>query len=94
VFDDWNFTLGVDYRWVDERFLEATNQPFDKVDDYWVANARAALASPDGRWEVTVYGTNIFDEEYITYINNISFFALEILGEKRTVGATLAYHFR
>ena len=94
VLGDWNATLGVDYRWVDERFLEATNQPFDKVDDYWVANARAALVSPDGRWEVTVYGTNLFDEEYITYINNISFFALQILGEKRTVGATLAYHFR
>ena len=93
VFGDWNATLGFDYRWVDERYLEATNQPFDKVDDYWVANGRAALASPDGRWEVTVYGTNLFDEEYITYINNISFFALAIFGEQRTFGATVAYRF-
>ena len=67
--------------------------PFDKVDDYWVANGRAALASPDGRWEVAVYGTNLFDEEYISYINNISFFALSIFGELRTFGAPVAYRF-
>jgi outer membrane receptor protein involved in Fe transport len=93
VFGDWNAAFGFDYRWVDERYLEATNQPFDEVADYWVANGRVALASPDGRWEVAVYGTNLFDEEYITYINNISFFALEIWGEPRTFGATLAYRF-
>jgi outer membrane receptor protein involved in Fe transport len=93
VFAAWNATLGFDYRWVDERYLEATNQPFDQVDDYWVANGRAAVASPDGRWEVAVYGTNLFDEEYITYINNISFFALAIFGEQRTFGATVAYRF-
>ena len=94
VFGEWDVTLGFDYRWVDERYLEATNQRFDRVDDYWVANARVALASPDGRWQVAVYGTNLFDEEYITYINNIAFFALEIFGEKRTVGGTLSYRFR
>jgi iron complex outermembrane receptor protein len=93
VFGDWNATFGFDYRWVDERYLEATNQTFDKVDDYWVANGRAALASPDGRWEIAVYGTNLFDEEYITYINNIAFFALAIFGEQRTFGATVAYRF-
>ena len=94
LLNDWNAMIGVDYRWVDDRFLEATNQVFDEAEDYWVANMRASIASPDGRWEAAVYGTNIFDEEYITYINNIAFFALEILGEQRTFGATLAYRFR
>ena len=94
VFGGWNGALGFDYRWVDERYLEATNQVFDKADAYWVVNGRAAVTSPDGHWEVAVYGTNLFNEQYLTYINNISFFALEILGEKRTVGANLRYRFR
>jgi iron complex outermembrane receptor protein len=86
--------LGVDYRWVDERYLEATNQPFDKVDDYWLANVRASVKSPDGRWDLALYCTNVFDEEYITYINNIAFFQLEILGEPRTFGGIISYNFR
>jgi outer membrane receptor protein involved in Fe transport len=94
VFADWNMTLGVDYRWVDERYLEATNQPFDKVEDYWLANARASFASPDDRWQLTVYCTNLFDEDYVTYINNIAFFALEIFGEPQTMGATVSFNFK
>jgi outer membrane receptor protein involved in Fe transport len=90
----WKTMLGVDYRWVDERYLEATNQPFDKVQDYWIANVRASVTSADNRWELAVYGTNIFDEEYITYINNIAFFALEIFGEPRTFGGIVSYNFR
>ena len=34
--DNWNFILMTDYRWIDDRFLEATNQLFEKADDYWV----------------------------------------------------------
>jgi iron complex outermembrane receptor protein len=94
VMSGWKGMLGVDYRWVDERYLEATNQPFDKVDDYWLANVRASVKSPDGRWDLALYCTNVFDEEYITYINNIAFFQLEILGEPRTFGGIISYNFR
>lgn len=89
----WDGSIGLDYRWIDERFLEATNQPFDEADAYWVVNMRVALSSQDGRWEVSVYGTNLLDEEYLTYINNIAFFKLDIFGEPRTFGATMSYRF-
>jgi iron complex outermembrane receptor protein len=94
LMDGWNGTLGFDYRWIDDRYLEATNQVFDAADAYWLVNMRAAVASDDGRWEVAVYGTNLFDEEYLTYINNIGFFKLDIFGEQRTFGATLRYRFQ
>ena len=71
IANGWDVIVGVDYRWVDDRFLEATAQAFDRSDDYWVANMRVALASQDDKWEVAVYGTNLFDTEYLTYINNI-----------------------
>ena len=92
--DNWNFILMTDYRWIDDRFLEATNQLFEKADDYWVVNMRAALASQDGTWEIAVFGKNLFDEEYLTYVNNIGFFKLDIYGETRTFGASVRYSFK
>ena len=94
IFDGWNGILMTDYRWVDDRFLEATNQLFEKADSYWVVNMRAALASQDGKWEVAVWGKNLFDEEYLTYVNNIGFFKLDIFGEQRTFGANVRYNFQ
>ena len=79
---------------IGERFLEATAQLFDRAEDYWVANMRVAVASQDEKWEVTVYGTNLFDEEYLTYINNIGFFKLDIFGERQTLGASIRYRFQ
>lgn len=90
---DWGGSLTADYHWVDDRFLEATNQIFDRADAYWLVNLRAAVASEDGKWEVAVYAKNLFDEEYLTYINNIGFFKLDIFGETRTIGATLRHRF-
>lgn len=94
VFAGWNGILMTDYRWVDDRFLEATNQLFEKADAYWVVNMRAAVASQDGKWEVAVWGKNLFDEEYLTYVNNIGFFKLDIFGEQRTFGANIRYSFQ
>ena len=54
-----------DFRWTDERFLEATNQVFDRADDYMLVNARAAIVGPDGRWEAALGGKNITDEAYL-----------------------------
>jgi iron complex outermembrane receptor protein len=90
----WSGSVGVDYRWVDDRYLEATNQVFDLADAYWLVNLRGSVFSDDGRWEASVYATNLFDEDYLSYINNIAFFKLDIFGEPRTVGATIRYRFQ
>ena len=90
--DGMDLILGMDYRWIDERYLEATNQAFDKVDDYWVVNLRVALATE--QWEVAVYGANLFDEDYVTYINNISFARIDVYGEPQTFGASVRYRFQ
>lgn len=92
VADGMDLILGMDYRWIDERYLEATNQVFDKVDDYWVVNLRMALATE--QWEVAVYGANLFDEDYVTYINNISFARIDVYGEPQTFGASVRYRFQ
>ena len=90
---NWDGILTLDYRWVDDRYLEATNQVFDLGEAYWLVNLRAAVASQDGKWEVALYAKNLFNEEYLTYINNIGFFKLDIFGEQRTIGATVRHRF-
>jgi len=88
-----NLTLMLDFQWTDERFYEVTNQTFDRADSYYVANARIALGSSDGRWDIALWGRNITDEEYISYLNNIGFFAINQYGEPATYGLSFGYHY-
>ena len=94
IMDGWDLILMTDFRWTDDRFLEATNQTFDKADSYWIANARGAIASQDGKWELALWGKNIFDTDYLNYINNIGFFKLDIYSEPASFGGTITYRFK
>lgn len=82
-----------DFRYVGNRFLEATGQIFDRAPSYWVQNARLTLASKKGSWEVAAWGKNIWNKEYLTYINNVSFFRLEIYGEPVSYGLAASFKF-
>lgn len=82
-----------DFRYVGNRFLEATGQVFDRAPSYWVQNARLTLASKEGGWEVSAWGKNIWNKEYLTYLNNVSFFRLEIYGEPSSYGISAAFKF-
>lgn len=90
---DWSGSFTADYRWVDDRYLEATNQIFDRADAFWVVNMRATAKSADDRWEFSVFARNLFDEEYLVYMNNIGFFKLDTWGETRSIGATVRRRF-
>jgi iron complex outermembrane receptor protein len=92
---NWAWNGYLDFRWVDDRALEVTNQPADVVDSYTVANASVSLTSLDERWDVRLWVKNLNDEEYITYINNLPGpgFALNIFGEQRTAGISVGYRF-
>ena len=88
-----NIVFGADAHWTDDRYLEATGQPFDQADDFLVVNARIAVIANDDSWDLTLWGRNITDEEYLSYLNNLSFFRIDIYGEPATWGATARYRF-
>lgn len=94
IFEGWDIVLMTDVRWTDDRYLEASNLPFDKADSFTVVNARGGIQSQDGTWEISIWGRNIFDEKYLTYINNIAFFKLDIWGEQATFGGNIRYNFQ
>lgn len=50
---------------MDEYDTSTQNNPLAVQDDFWRVNMRVGVASSDGRWELSLIGRNIFDEEYI-----------------------------
>ena len=90
-----NWSGYIDFRWVDERFLEVTNQPADTADSYAVFNASLGVQSSDGVWNASLWVKNLTDEEYLVYVNNLpgAGFALDVFGEQRTVGVSVGYKF-
>ena len=93
ISDTLNLTATTDARYVGKRFLSITNQPFDAAPSYWVQNARLAVGASDESWELAVWGKNIWNEDYLTYINNVSFFRLQIYGEPASYGLSARFKF-
>lgn len=81
-----------DARYTAARYLESTGQIFDRAPSFWVQNARVALASSKG-WEFAIWGRNIWDKEYLTYLNNVGFFRVEIYGDPASYGASFSVKF-
>lgn len=90
---DHDIIASTDFKYVGKRFLESTGQIFDRAPAYWTQNARLALTSKKGRWEIAAWGKNIFNKEYLTYINNVSFFRIEIYGEPVSYGLSASFKF-
>jgi outer membrane receptor protein involved in Fe transport len=61
----------VDLIYSDEYFPSQNLDPSTVQDSYWKVNARLALSSADGQWEVALLGRNLTDEDIVTYSNPI-----------------------
>ncbi len=60
-------TTRADYAWKSEVYHDVNNIELIKTDDLGLLNARITLASEGGPWELSVFGTNLTDEEYLTF---------------------------
>jgi outer membrane receptor protein involved in Fe transport len=61
----------IDLLYSDEYFPSQNLDPSTVQDSYWKVNARLALSSADGKWEVAILGRNLTDEDVVTYSNPI-----------------------
>jgi len=61
-------TLRADYAWRDNVDFKRNNLPQFRADTYSLLNARISYASEDGDWEMSIYGQNLTDNRYATYI--------------------------
>ncbi len=57
-----------DYAWRDSVYFKSNNEKKFQSDSYSLLNLRVSLMTFDDKWEVSLYGTNLLDERYATYI--------------------------
>jgi len=73
-----------------------TLEPEAEVDSYTIVNARLGLRTADANWEFSLWGKNIFEEDYNVILFNTvlqegSWSAFR--GEPRMYGASVRYDF-
>lgn len=114
---DWSYSLGgqytvdlgsvgevllrSDFAWRDTVDFKRNNLPQFRSDTYSLLNARVSYVSPNKLWEVSIYGTNLTDNRYATYITvgrNAAGAAdlsvpVTVLGEPRQYGVQLRRNF-
>ena len=61
--DGWLGRARFDYSYRDNLALPLLG-PLYRVDGYWLANAEIAVGPDDGRWELAVWGRNIFNTDF------------------------------
>ena len=74
----YDFDLGggigavqVDGAWYDKQFLEVTNAPSSVQPTYNVTNLSLSWTDPSNTFDVTLWGKNVFGEEYRAYTLNL-----------------------
>ncbi len=60
---------------------------------YGLVNANVGYRSADDRWDVTLWGRNLFDKEYVTSITTFTATFAGRPGEPRNFGVRFAYRF-
>lgn len=63
IADGWSVRARFDYSYRDTLALPLLGAAY-AVGDYWLANAQVAFGPDDGRWELALWGRNIFNADY------------------------------
>ncbi len=77
-------------------FFSAVNDdPFSRIKGYALVGAQLGLRAADGPWDVSVWGRNLFDKDYlVTSTVNATWGITQVgVGEPRTYGVTLRTRF-
>lgn len=89
---DWFVRGTVNFR--GEMNLDPTLDPQNEEDAHTFLAARAGVMATDGQWQVTLWGKNLTDEEYVTVSQfNSSGHLQKFEGLTRTYGVTLDWNF-
>ena len=86
----------LDYTFQSETYYDIENSPLLIQDDFGLLRARIDFVSSDGKWEASVFGTNLTDERYITAgIDRAAVlgFSMVQYGRPREWGVSFRYNF-
>ncbi|MEQ7155140.1 TonB-dependent receptor [Brevundimonas aurifodinae] len=68
LFGDVEGFVQMDYRWQDDIIFEISQNPNMRQDAYGVADVSAGVSFADGRYDLTAFVKNVFDEQYVSNI--------------------------
>jgi len=66
-----NAFANANYYWKDAVYFASNNSPFLRQDSYGVFGATAGVASSDGRWRLSVFARNLFDQFYVSRLIDV-----------------------
>ena len=88
--------LQTDFKYTDEAFREAYNDPILKTDSYTLWNGRIAVSNPSASWVLSIWCNNLTDEVYYPQgfdLQALNGTYMKFLGAQRTVGLNMHYSF-
>ncbi len=81
---------GYDASYRSSYYTTAADSEYSKIKGYTLLNLRAGIGSEDGRWDLQVWGRNVFDKLYYLSLGAGNTGAVAgTLGDPRTFGVTL-----
>ena len=89
--DKLNFIASANYAYQDDMYWGPENT--NREDAYGQLNGRIGVASPDGRWSLTVWGRNMTDELYRISVIPFSGDEVSLFGAPKTYGLRLGLRY-
>jgi iron complex outermembrane receptor protein len=88
------FNARYEYIYSDERFQDPRNVIEAAIPDYELSNLNLMYSSPTGKYQLSGWVRNMFDEEYLTHNFPLAPFGnLGTIGMPRMYGATVTMNF-
>lgn len=87
--------LQANVKYTDDMFRDAFNDRFNFTEAYTTVDGRLWIGSPDGRWELALWGKNLTDEEYTEQAFNfvdLTGLANQLFGPPRTWGFSVTFY--
>lgn len=93
--DSYEIALQYDGSYEGDRYFNTVNHPTTLAESYVKHNARISLMNQNGSWRVSLWGSNLGDEEYITHVFDVTIlgYSIQKYGPPRWFGATFEYNF-
>ena len=85
-----DITTSVGFSFKDDQYYSLENTPSSKEDSYWLTDARITWHLTNGKTSISLWGTNLTDEEYVAGMLNQSG-DTEIGGTDPSLGMTAVY---
>lgn len=79
-----------EYSYTSKTYFDPTNVPISSRPSFSLINASVGYRPIDSNWEASIWGKNLTDEEYITYVT-ATFVPTAPVGPPRTFGVRIVY---